>query len=170
MQKLGFLSYDQETEGYQMTTLPPIQFKTELQPVPLLLAAPQEGYAVGRILNRSERTVIKNTVVGIIQEQRSVLNLLGAQGNISEEAVVSLVGEDGYFGPNCSAERVLTLIATLVRRYVDRSQPVVSEIIDCCRRFQYCAGQDLSLLSEETFERVYEKIATRWMVDLPQNG
>nr|WP_320050110.1 hypothetical protein [uncultured Desulfuromonas sp.] len=152
-----------------MTTAPSIQFTAELKTVPLLSVSPVPS-AVGRPrLSRSERGMIKNAVNGIVQQQRSVLNMLCGEGKASEETVEILVGEEGFFGPEHCAERMVEQVKRLMQRDQEISATLACEVIDCCRRFQYSNGQELSRLSEETFQRIYEKINQRWL-DLPQNG
>ncbi|WP_316346805.1 hypothetical protein [Desulfuromonas acetoxidans] len=152
-----------------MTTALPIQFTSEFTTVPLLSASPRPT-ALGRHgLSRSERGMIKNAVVGIVQQQRSVLNMLCGHGEISEETIETLVGEEGYFGPESCAQRMVEQLTQLMQRDLEFSSLIANEVIDCCRRFQYGNGHELSRLSEETFQRIYEKITQRW-IELPQNG
>jgi len=152
-----------------MTTAPSIQFISEVTTVPLLSAPPRPASAIRRGLSRSQRTMIKNSVIGIVQQQRSVLNMLCGNGQVSEETVETLVGEEGYFGPEHCAERMVDHLKRLVQRDLGTSTTVAHEVIDCCRRFQYSNGGELSRLSEETFQRIYEKINQQW-IELPQNG
>lgn len=152
-----------------MTTALPIQFTSEFTTVPLLSASPRPTVSGRRGLSRSEQGMIKNAVVGIVQQQRSVLNMLCGHGEISEETIETLVGEEGYFGPESCAERLVENLTQLMQRDLEFSSTMANEVIDCCRRFQYGNGHELSRLSEETFQRIYEKITQRW-IDLPQNG
>ncbi|WP_321533239.1 hypothetical protein [uncultured Desulfuromonas sp.] len=152
-----------------MTAALPIQLTSEFTTVPLLSVSPKPIGSGRRGLSRSERSMIKNSVIGIVQQQRSVLNMLCGHGEISEESIETLVGEEGYFGPESCAERMVEQLAQLMQRDQAFSSLMANEVIDCCRRFQYGNGHELSRLSEETFQRIYEKITQRW-IELPQNG
>ncbi len=152
-----------------MTTAPSIQFTPEVTTVPLLSATPRPSLSRRRGLSRSERAMIKNAVMGMVQQQRSVLNMLCGNGHICAETIETLVGEEGYFGPEHCADRMVDQLTRLMQRDPVFSTPVANEVIDCCQRFQYGNGHELPRLSEETFQRIYEKITRRW-IDLPQNG
>ena len=89
--------------------------------------------------------------------------MLCGHGEISEETIETLVGEEGYFGPEQCAERMVNQLTQLMQRDLGMASAMANEVIDCCRRFQYGNGHELSRLNEETFQRICEKITQRWI-------